>query len=101
MRKVLVGYISEGKADGINSYIKNFYQGIKEDDVQVDFLTRYNDINLSDLDIDDGKVYRVSRNRNPIKQIKEMKKIIGENQYDVAYFNISESYNCIGVIAAK
>lgn len=101
MKKVLVGYISDGKADGINSYVRNFCAGLKNQDVQVDFLTRSEDVSLSNLGFDSGKVHLVSRNRHPFKQLMEMKKIIKENPYDVAYFNISESYNCVGIIAAK
>lgn len=101
MKKVLVGYISEGKADGINSYIRNFCNSLVDKEVQIDFLTRDDDLKLDSLEIKGNNIYKVSRNRNPIKQLFEMKKIISENKYDVAYFNVSESFNCIGILAAK
>ena len=101
MKKVLVGYISEGKADGINSYIRNFCNSLSDKDVQIDFLTRDDNLTLESLEIKGNNIYKVSRNRNPIKQFKEMKNIVSQNEYDVAYFNVSESFNCIGIIAAK
>lgn len=101
MKKILVGYISEGKADGINSYIRNFVRAVKEEGMQVDFLTRSEGLELSDVGFDEGNLYSVSRNRHPFKQLAEMKKLIQENQYDVAYFNVSEAYNCVGILAAR
>ena len=100
-KKILVGYLDNGNSSGINTYLKNFLNGVKDQDVKIEFLTRYN---LKDIDNSfkkEYKIHKISRNRHMFKQISEMKRIIKENKYDIAYFNISESYNCIGIITAK
>ena len=103
MKKILIGYITHGLGSGINKYIDLFANSIKQEDLQIDFLTRDNNQDIHDYVKSNGfnNLYVISRNRRPIKQLHEMIKIIKENQYDIAYFNISEAFNCIGIIAAK
>ena len=105
MKKILIGYLTEDLNNGINNYIKTFLDEIKDQNVQIDFLTKSKDKEsvLQNYIKQKGynKLHYISRNRRPIKQLIEMVKIIKENKYDIAYFNISETYNCIGLIAAK
>ena len=103
MKKILIGYITHGLGSGINKYIDLFANSIKQEDLQIDFLTREKNQDIHDYVKNNGfnDLYVISRNRRPIKQLREMMKIIKENQYDIAYFNISEAFNCIGIIAAK
>ena len=102
MKKILVGYIEDGKTSGIDKYLLNFLDKINSDDIQVDFLTRcYNEEFVKQLNEKGCKVYQVSRNRHFFKQIKEMKKILKNENYDIAYFNISEAYNCVGIVSSK
>lgn len=102
MKKILVGYIGRGKTSGIDKYLFLFLRKMKEEGNKVDFLTRDEDNDLSKyIDYNDSKVFKVSRNRHFFKQLKEMKKIIRENNYDIGYFNISEAYNFVGILAAK
>ena len=101
MKKILVGYIGIGKTSGIDKYLLNFLEKINEKDIHIDFLTRYYDEELKkELNKKGCNIYCVSRNRHFIKQYKEMRHIL-KNQYDIAYFNVSETYNCVGIIAAK
>lgn len=101
MKKILIGYLGLGKTSGIDKYLLNFAKKIENKNIQIDFLTRYYDKEFKEeLNKMGYNVYVVSRNRHFIKQYKEMKNIL-KNNYDVAYFNISETYNCIGLIAAK
>ncbi len=102
MKKVLVGYVSDCSTSGIDKYIINYIDSVKNDDIAFDFLTRGDsDFAKKELNKRGYNLYKVSRNRHFIRQIIEMKKIIKSNKYDAAYFNISESFNCVGIIAAK
>lgn len=102
MKKVLVGYVSDFKTSGIDKYIINFIDSVKSENISFDFLTRSDSPNAKQIINERGyQLYKVSRNRHFLKQFLEMKKIIKKNKYDIAYFNISESFNCVGIIAAK
>lgn len=101
-KRVLVGYVSDFTTSGIDKYILNYVDSVKDEDITFDFLTRYDEPNAKKVIKERGyRLYKVSRNRHFFKQMSEMKKLIKKNKYDVAYFNISESFNCVGIIAAK
>lgn len=101
MKRILIGYINKGKTGGIDKYLLNFAEKIKDKDIQIDFITKCYDKEFHESLKKNGyNVYSVSHNKHFIKQYKETKKIL-ENNYDIAYFNISETYNCVGLIAAK
>lgn len=101
MKKILIGYINNGKIGGIDKYLLNFADKINSKDIQIDFLTRNNDEEFKNyLNSKGYNIYCIERNRHFIKQYKQMKKIL-KNNYDIAYYNISETYNCVGLIAAK
>lgn len=102
MKKILVGYIGKGKTSGIDKYLFSFLDKMNEENIQVDFLSRFRDKDLENKLSESGsKIYHISRNRHFIRQFLEMKKIIKNNNYDIAYFNISKATNCIGIIASK
>ena len=44
--KILVGFIMDGKAGGIDKYLLNFLEQVHNECVQVDFLTNHIDANL-------------------------------------------------------
>ena len=98
MKKILIGYVTENLGAGVNQYIVNFAKKISSEDIQIDFLTREdkrsdkkikNDI-LSDVKY--NNLYYIPRNKHFISCIKELKRIIRKENYDIAYFNISSSY---------
>ena len=101
MSKILVGYINENYANGINTHLINFYNSQSSNNT-IDFLTK-GDVDgvLKRINGKNSKVYKVCRNRFFFKRLLQLRKIIKENKYDVAYFNMSESYSCIDIIAAK
>ncbi|MBR6961545.1 glycosyltransferase [Candidatus Saccharibacteria bacterium] len=98
--KILVGYIDGVLSSGINRYLFDFKD--KNKDLDLTFLTRSE---ICDVEEKTGRsditLRKISRNRHPIKQLLEMRKIIKADNYDAAYFNISESYNFVGIIASK
>ena len=103
MKKILIGYVTGNQGSGINKYLKNFISKIDTKDYEIDILTR-NDINevkemLKEFRI--NKIHVIDRNVHPVRQYNQMKKIIRNNKYDIAYFNVSNCYDSIGMLAAK
>ena len=99
---ILVGYVEDGITSGIDKYLLTFLDSIELNGRKMDFLTKkYNKDMENKLKKYGCNLYKVSQNRHPIKQFLEMRKIIKNGEYSVAYFNISETFNCVGIIAAK
>ena len=101
--RILVGYIIDGTTGGIDKYLTNMLKSIpfEHDDIQMDFLTNKITPQLeSVLSQYHAAVYEVSTLKHPFKQFCQTREIMKKNHYDVAYFNISTTINCIGIIAA-
>lgn len=100
--KILVGYIEDGVSSGIDKYLLTFLDSIDTKKYHLDFITKSYDEKMAKF-LKQKKInlFEVAHNRNPIKQYRQMKKIIKEGKYSVAYFNVSETFNCIGILAAK
>ena len=99
--RILIGYFIDGKHSGIDKYILSFINTIKSEDVYIDVLTSNSNQEIMDQYVK----YNVStiiipRLRNPYKQYKKMNAIFQENLYDIAYFNISETFNAVGIYSA-
>ncbi len=102
MKKILVGYIIDGKHSGIDKYLLNFLDIVHNKDIQIDFLTTKKEKDIAEcLKKYNSKLIEVPRLVHPIRKYKALKKIYKEGNYDIAYLNISESFNCISAIAAK
>lgn len=102
MKKILIGYIMDGKHSGIDKYLINFIKTIYKKNITIDILTNKIDKDLQEkIKLYNAKLIEIPRLKHPIKQYKKMKQIIKKNKYDIAYFNISETFNCIGIYAAK
>ncbi len=101
MKKVIVGYLTDGKNSGIDKYLLNFLSVVHKDDLQIDFLSSYHDDSIKDeIKKFNSKLYKIPSLKNPVKQINVIRKIIRDGNYDVAYFNISECINLTGIYAA-
>lgn len=102
MNKIIVGYLEDGVSSGIDKYLLNFYKTVNKTDRQIDFITKIYDEKMDKfLKENNSGLYRVQHNRKPIKQYIETKKIIDNGNYGIAYFNISEAFNFIGILASK
>lgn len=104
MKKILVAYVTKNKNSGINKYLNNVTNIIKDKykDVKFDFLTSDMDNELKEyIEHNHGRLLKISSLKNPIKRYNEIKQIIQKNSYDVAYINISESFNICTALAAK
>ena len=103
MSKILVGYISGSHTNGINTHLINFLNSFNHEHT-IDILTTDDVLNVEKRINNNKKynnIYKIPQGRHVFKQIRCLKKIMKENNYDIAYFNISECYNCFGLIAAK
>lgn len=102
MKKILIGYLIDGKIGGIDKYLLNILDVLlQEENVKVDFLTKKVDLELKEYLQKKGVgLYETASLKHPYLQYKQTRKIMRENQYDMAYFNISEAFNCIGILAA-
>lgn len=99
--RILIGYFIDGKHSGIDKYLLSFINTIKSEDIYIDVLTS----NSNQEIMEQYKKYNVRtivipRLRKPYKQYKKMNAIFKENIYDIAYFNISETFNAIGIYSA-
>ena len=100
--RILVGYFVDGKHSGIDTYLLNFIQTISQENVQIDLLTnRIIDDVIKKYKINNLNIIEIPRLKHPIKQYKKMDDILKKNKYDIAYFNISEAFNSIGILASK
>lgn len=89
---------------GIENYLINYYRHIDKSKIQFDFINIYpNDLCFQDELINGGsKVYKVSSYyRHPIKYIKELKKIIIDNNYEIIHCNMNSAVMLYPLIAAK
>ncbi len=101
MKKILVGYLIDGKHSGIDKYLLNFLKVTSEKNVQIDFLTNEIDKDLENqLQLFGAKLYEIPTLKHPLQQIKKIKQLANNNSYDIAYFNISECINITGIIGA-
>lgn len=101
MKKILIGYLIDGKNSGIDNYILNVIDQIKNDNVKIDCLTNHIDNELkSRLDKLGVGLLEIPTLKHPYSHYCAMKAIIRKGKYDIAYFNISEAFNSLGLLAA-
>lgn len=101
MKKVLIGYVLDGRSGGVDRYIMNVRDGLGSD-VQVDFLTTHKSDELENLLSKSGsRLFEVPRATRPVEHYRCVRKIIEKNRYDSVYFNISTGVMFPGVMAAK
>ena len=102
IKKMLVGYIQDGKHSGIDKYLLGFIKVAYENGVVLDLLT---DEVTSEMSAYLSKfgygLFAVPSLKKPLARYKAIKGIIKKGCYDGTYFNISESFNCMGLLAAK
>lgn len=102
MKKILTGFIMDGKSGGIDKYLLNFLQKVQERDVRVDFLTNEIDLELEEsLKKYQSRIFAVSNLKHPVSQYRQVRSILQRGQYDMVYLNISTAIDCIAAIAAK
>lgn len=102
MRKILIGFIEDGKAGGIDRYLLNFLRIVNSDEVQIDFLTNAIDSELEKVLLAEGsRLFQIAALRRPFKQYQQVRKLIRMYQYDTVYLNVSTAIDCVAAWAAK
>lgn len=101
-KKILIGYIVDGYAGGVDKYILNLISKVNKEKYKIDLLTNRIDGKLQNqLHEQEINLIEIPTLKDPIKQYKKLESVIKKGNYDVAYFNISTAVNCIGILAAK
>lgn len=102
MKKVLVGFLMDGKAGGIDKYLLNFLETVWNDEMQIDFLTNEIDLELQErLQKYDSKLFAIANLKHPFRQYRQVRNILREGKYDAVYLNISTAIDCVAAVAAK
>lgn len=106
MRRILVGFIMNGKAGGIDKYLLNFLESICQgeihEEVRIDFLTNEVDEELREYLVQyHSELYEIASLKHPLKQFRQVCDILGRKHYDMAYLNVSTAIDCVAAFAAK
>lgn len=92
MVKILIGFIMDGKAGGVDKYILDFYEKIHGKYAQVDLLTNnYTEELAERLKIKGSRLLVCPRAINTWGQYKTLKNFVSQNGYNIVYFNYSTS----------
>ena len=89
---------------GIETFLINYYRNINKKNIQFDFVNIYNKKLYFQNEIEDmgGKVYKLtSYYKRPIKYIKELIKLINENNYEIIHCNMNSAVMIYPLIAGK
>lgn len=98
---VLVGYVIDGKSNGIDKYLLHVLDVMKQEDISFDFLTNHKTPELEAIfGAYHAGVIEMPSLKHPVGQYRFVNQLIQKEKYDVAYFNISEAFNAIGALAA-
>lgn len=102
MRKILIGFIEDGKAGGIDRYLLNILKIVQSEELQIDFLTNEVDPELKKkLSSEGSRLFPVATLRDPFQQYRQVRKLIQVYQYDTVYLNVSTAIDCVAAWAAK
>lgn len=101
MKRILIGYISNTKGSGLDNYIYNLVDILKTEAVQIDLLSSAIDKELEEKYKANPNIrfLPIDRIPHPKKRYDQIRKYAKENKYDIAYFNISEAFDCFGNLA--
>lgn len=101
MKRILTGFIMDGKSGGIDKYLLNFLEATKGKDVRIDFLTNEVDGELKEkLCGFESRLFAIANLRHPIKQYLQVCAILQKEKYDTVYLNISTAIDCVTALAA-
>ena len=103
MKRILCGFIMNGKAGGVDRFMLNLRESlVSVPDVRVDFLTNDLDEELQEqLSCMGSSLYEVPSLSHPIKQYRAIRKILSNNNYDIVFLNFSAAINIFAPKAAR
>lgn len=102
MKKILLGFIEDGKSGGVDNYILHFLDAVWREGMQIDLLTNQVDSTLQEqLKKYHSRLFAVANLRHPLKQFRQVRYLIRREGYEMVYLNISTSMDLIAAFAAK
>lgn len=102
MKKMLAGFIMDGRSGGIDRYLLNFLDNTASEELQIDFLTNEIDADLEQhLQKYHSRIFAIANLRHPVKQYRQVCRILEEGQYDMVYLNVSTAIDGVAAWAAK
>lgn len=101
MKKILLGFIMDGKSGGVDTYLLHFIDAVKNEDIQIDLLTNKADPELKRHLADyHSRLFEIANLRHPVRQFRQVRYLIRKEGYDIVYLNISTSMDLIAAFAA-
>lgn len=101
MKRMLAGFIMDGRSGGIDRYLLNFLETV-HGKTKVDLLTNEIDPDLEkQLKKYNTRLFAIANLKHPLSQYVQVRKILREGGYDAVYLNISTAIDCITAIASK
>lgn len=102
MKRILLGFIMDGKAGGIDTYLLHFIDAVWREDVQIDLLTNQADPELKErLAKYRCRLFEIANLRHPIRQFRQVSYLIRKGKYEIVYLNISTSMDLVAAFAAR
>lgn len=102
MKKILAGFIMDGRGGGVDNYLLNFLKNVASEEIRIDFLTNEVDSELENyLQKYHSRLFAVPNLKHPVGQFREVSKILKNGNYDIAYFNVSTAIDGVAVWATK
>ena len=95
MKKLLVGFIMDGKSGGIDKYLLNFLTKVSNEEVRIDFLTNEIDVELQkELKKCHSNLYAIANLKHPVSQYRQVCRIMKEFCRLFLYRYGTEFYGC-------
>lgn len=102
MKKILMGFIMDGRSGGLDTYLLHFIDAVWEEGMQIDLLTNEADPGLKQhLSRYGSRLMEITTLKHPLKQFSQAKELIRREQYDIVYLNVSTSMDMPAAFAAK
>ncbi len=102
MKKILLGFIMDGRSGGLDTYLLHFIDAVWKEGMQIDLLTNEADSELKKhLSRYGSRLTEIATLRHPLKQFLQVKQLIRKEKYDIVYLNVSTSMDMPAAFAAK
>lgn len=102
MKKILLGFIMDGKSGGLDTYLLHFLDAVWQENMQIDLLTNQADPELREqLKKYHSRLFEIANLRHPLTQFRQVRYLIRKEGYEIVYLNISTAMDGVAAFAAK